>query len=431
MARTVRDTNLESRAARSRLKARKKPYWRSIERGAHLGYYKGKRGGAWCARWYAGNGRYVETNLATTDDTMDPDGVAVLGFAEAQAEARQWFAEQARAAAGLGPKPRGPYTVTNAMADYLEHYRRRARAVRHTQSAIDTHIVPALGNLEVARLTPEHLRKWLHGLDDAPALLRSRKGAVRNVRAAEDADAKRRRKATANRILTVLKAALNHAWNEGRAPSDAAWRKVKPYRDVESPVVRYLTAAECKRLVNACPPDFRQLVRAALLTGCRYGELLALRAGDLDPDVGTLTISTSKSGKARHVVLTDEGRRFFSIATAGRASTAPTFAKADGGAWKPSHQRRPLIEACKHAKISPAVSFHVLRHTHASLLAMHGVPLAVIAEQLGHGDTRMTVRHYAHLAPSYVAKTIRQHFPRLGIVDRESKIAALVPRSIL
>jgi hypothetical protein len=61
MARTVRDTNLESRAARSRLKARKKPYWRSIERGAHLVYYKGKRGVAWCARWYAGDGRYVET----------------------------------------------------------------------------------------------------------------------------------------------------------------------------------------------------------------------------------------------------------------------------------------------------------------------------------------------------------------------------------
>jgi integrase len=63
--------------------------------------------------------------------------------------------------------------------------------------------------------------------------------------------------------------------------------------------------------------------------------------------------------------------------------------------------------------IGPAVSFHVLRHTHASILAMRAVPMAVIARQLGHSDTRMTERHYAHLAPNYVADTIRARFPRL------------------
>jgi integrase len=57
----------------------------------------------------------------------------------------------------------------------------------------------------------------------------------------------------------------------------------------------------------------------------------------------------------------------------------------------------------------------VLRHTHGSMLAMKGVPLGVIAKQLGHADTRMTEKHYAHLAPSYVADTIRAHFPDLGI----------------
>lgn len=41
--------------------------------------------------------------------------------------------------------------------------------------------------------------------------------------------------------------------------------------------------------------------------------------------------------------------------------------------------------------------------------------MGVIAEQLGHADTRMTEKHYAHLAPSYVADTIRAHFPTLGI----------------
>lgn len=74
-----------------------------------------------------------------------------------------------------------------------------------------------------------------------------------------------------------------------------------------------------------------------------------------------------------------------------------------------------MLEASRNAKIKPAVSFHVLRHTHGSALAMRGVPMGVIAEQLGHADTRMTQKHYAHLAPSYVADTIRANFPTLGI----------------
>ena len=63
------------------------------------------------------------------------------------------------------------------------------------------------------------------------------------------------------------------------------------------------------------------------------------------------------------------------------------------------------------------VSLHTLRHTHGSHLAMNGVPMAVIAKQLGHADTRMTEKHYAHLAPSYVAQTIRANFPVLGLAD--------------
>jgi hypothetical protein len=42
--------------------------------------------------------------------------------------------------------------------------------------------------------------------------------------------------------------------------------------------------------------------------------------------------------------------------------------------------------------------------------------MGVIAGRLGHADTRMTEKHYAHLAPNYVADTIRAHFPTLGII---------------
>jgi integrase len=75
------------------------------------------------------------------------------------------------------------------------------------------------------------------------------------------------------------------------------------------------------------------------------------------------------------------------------------------------------------------VTFHVLRHTHASHLAMKGVGLGVIAAQLGHADTRMTEKHYAHLAPSYVADTIRAQFPTLGIVG-DTNIATIKARKL-
>ena len=50
---------------------------------------------------------------------------------------------------------------------------------------------------------------------------------------------------------------------------------------------------------------------AALQTGARYGELCRLNVSDFNIDAGTVAIRMSKSGKSRHVVLTDEGVSFF------------------------------------------------------------------------------------------------------------------------
>jgi len=287
------------------------------------------------------------------------------------------------------------------------------------------HILPTLGALSVAKLTAKRLEDWHHGLAEQPARARTRTGKKQNYRANDGtADAIRRRRATANRILTVLKAALNYAWKAGHAPSDDPWRRVRPFKAVDTARVRYLTEAECVRFVNACAPSFRDLARGALLTGCRYSELASLHAADFNPDVGVITVRASKAGKPRHVVLTSEGQRLFAALTAGKFGSDPIFTRADGHVWGKSHQLRPMLAACQRAKIRPAIPFHVLRHTHGSALAMRGVPLGVIAEQLGHADTRMTEKHYAHLAPSYVADTIRAHFPTLGIAG-ETNIASL------
>ena len=229
-----------------------------------------------------------------------------------------------------------------------------------------------------------------------------------------DEEAIRRRRSSANCVLTILKAALNHAFNDGKVASDAAWRKVKPFKGVDAARVRYLTIDEAKRLVNACGFEFQPLVQAALQTGARYGELTRLQVHDFNPDANTLTIRQSKANKPRHIVLTEEGAALFKQHTAGRGGHELLLRKTNGEPWRASHQGRPMIEACKNAKITPAISFHGLRHTLASLAVMNGVPLLVVAKTLGHRDTRMCEMHYSHLAPDFVSDAILAGAPRFG-----------------
>jgi integrase len=435
MGRKVRDASLETRSARLKLPTGGKPRWRLIEPGLHLGYRRPKSGsGTWIARRYVGKGAYEEKKLGIADDFTDvelkpePAGVenAIKTFSQAQEEARSWWRGERRKDHGLGVDA-GPYTVKAACEDYLRYYTAEGRKSPYTVNlSIKVHILAALGDLEVAKLTTRKLRDWHYGLAVAPRRLRTSKFAkVQKTKAVTtgDEDEVRARRATANRILTVLKAALNHAFHERCVTSDEAWRAVKPYKEVDAPVVRYLSADECRRLVNRCPDDLRQMVRAALLTGCRYGELSRLRCEDVNLDAHTVAIRQSKAGRRRHVVLTGEGAAFFSSLVAGRKPRDLLLPREDGGAWKAAQQTRPLKEACADAKIAPAVGFHVLRHTHASILAMKGVPMGVIAAQLGHADTRITERHYAHLAPSHVADTIRGAFPDLGIAGETNVIS--------
>jgi integrase len=231
-------------------------------------------------------------------------------------------------------------------------------------------------------------------------------------------EANRRRGATANRVLTILKAALNDAYQEGQIPINEAWQRVKAFRKVDSARIRYLTDDEARRLVNACPSDFRALVVGGLMTGCRYGELAALAVGDFNVDSGTLIIRTSESGKPRHVVLSVEGSEFFARQCLGKAPGALLFTKTSGRKWSASDQQRPVTAACISAKIAP-ITFHGIRHTYASRLAMRGVPLAVIAAQLGHADIRMVEKHYGHLSPNYVADTVRAAFGSMGLVQTD------------
>ncbi len=241
--------------------------------------------------------------------------MAILNFWQAQELARKGMVKRAHKAAGKG----GSFTVADAMAAYLEFLEANRKSAADARYRVDAHILPTLGGTEVGSLTTDQLRRWLADLAKAPARLRTRKGKAQQHRpAAQDDEERRRRRSTANRTLTVFKAALNHAWHDGHTPSDAAWRRVKPFEGADAAKVRYLAVTEATRLINSSAPvQFRNLVQGALQTGARYGELARLVVSDFNPDSDTVAIRQSKGGKPRHVVLTDEGAAFFAPAMRG------------------------------------------------------------------------------------------------------------------
>jgi integrase len=427
MARTVRDSTLESRTARARLKPREWAYWRALEPGLHVGFYKPLEGpGSWVRRYRdPETKRYRQVSLGAADDFSDPDDVEVLSFAQAVRKAR---AERAtRAQAG--------YSVASAMDDYLaalEADGRSPDALQDARYRDHAFIRPKLGTLELAELTADRLRRWHQDLAKAPPRLRTRSGKPQQHRELVDGeDPRRARRATANRTWTVLRAALNLAFARDKIDSDKAWRKVKPFRGVERARLRYLTLVEAKRLDNAIEsePELRLLWRGALQVGARYGQLTALTVADFNPDAGTLRLRSRKGDgteKIFHIHLTVEAQRFFATLCAGRDPSSLIFTRSDGGRWGKSHQVRSLREASVRARISPPATFHTARHTFASHAVMNGVPLMVVAQALGHVDTRMVERVYGHLAPSYVAEAIRAGAPKFGFKP-DRKIIALRP----
>lgn len=415
MAGTVKHAKLETRTARARLKRKAEPHWRALVAGrAHLGWCRkpGAPAGRWILRRYV-EGKYTLATLGMADDVAEADGDHVLSFEQAEAAAKAMLDRPAAAA--------GRVTVRTAVANYLEFKRQQGQPVDDYISRASGYILPLLGGKVVAELSAERLRKWLATIAAMPAMKRAGDGPQLYYPAAVSEDKMRARRVSANRVLTMLKATLNHAFDEGLVPRNDAWgRKLKPFKNVDVARVRYLTLAEAERLLNASDDQFRPLMRAALESGARYGELVRLEVADFNPDSGTLMIRRSKTGRQRHIILTDEGAAFFRQVCAGRSGLM--FPRANGEAWKASNQAVPMREACARARLDPPINFHQLRHTWASHAVMNGVPLMIVAKNLGHVDTRMVERHYGHMAPSYIVDAIRVGAPKFGVKEEQKVV---------
>lgn len=425
MARIRKSATLDSPEARTALRARQEPYWHRIEQGLFLGYRKSKAGGRWIVRRYrataaAGKSRYLESALGTADDHRKADGAEVLSFAQAQRKILTEAEEQALEASGQR------YTVRDAVADYVDWLHRSRKSAEATEVMLNAYILSAaIADKRLADLKPADFEGWLTWAMKRRCKKRGKAAEAEGAPSttenkAEAAERARRRKATLNRVINGLKACLNHAANNGRAANADAWARLKKFRSADSARLRWLSVAEAERLQNAAPADLRALVAAGLNTGCRAGELLALRAGDFDPRSNTLLIAESKSGKPRRVPLTEDGVALFEQLTAGMSEDEPLFLRADGSPWYRVALVRAMRAACTAAKVRPAATFHTLRHTYASHLVQAGVPLIFVAEALGHSDARMVTKHYGHLAPSHVANAIRAALPKFGAAAQQN-----------
>ena len=324
MSGTVREAKLDSPKARKKLGRGRKCHWRTLLVGrAHIGWrrWPGKRGepgGQWLLRRYIGK-KYRVATLGLADDVQEADGERVFDFNQASTNANARLNVSKGKVANL--------TVRAAIDNYVAFKRSEGQPTSDLQSRAAAHILPALGDELVAELTREEIRNWLANLAAAPAMVRSGAGKPLRFKAEpSDAEAVRRRRSSANRTLTALKAALNHAFDEGHVTNRDAWgRAVKPFKGVDAARVRYLKVADAKRLINSCNPDFRPLVQAALETGARYGELGRLEVADFNPDVATVAIRKSKTSTARHIQLTEQGAAFFRQVTAGRPGSELIF----------------------------------------------------------------------------------------------------------
>lgn len=463
MGKTFTNSDLYSRSSRGALvPSTANPYWAKLGPNQSLGYHKPQKGaGTWRARIYFPETRtFKKTALGTADDLLNPNGTSILNFKQAKDAAELWFKEcehQAVRAAGGEPVQEGPFTVAQALRTYFNDAQRRGvKGLGRDEHRSALWILPQLGGLEVAKLTRRGLESWLTTVAESPRRVRQpapkdpaapkpKPRAFKVPRAPKPQleppappatdEEKRARKDSANRTLTVLKAALNHALDRRLVTvTGEAWREVKPYRGTTKARIRFLNVDEQQRLVNVCPPDFRQLVQGALLTGGRYGELARAQVQDFDPTGGTLFLvgKGTGEGKPRRVVLTDEGQAFFDEITAGRSAGERIFQRAElkrvkhpdrGQVWGHNEQARFMAAACTAANLD-AVTFHELRHSYASMLVNAGCPLAYVAAQLGHTDTRMVEKHYGHLAPTALAESVRALMPKLGITTAP-KTAAL------
>ena len=201
----------------------------------------------------------------------------------------------------------------------------------------------------------------------------------------------------ANMALGVLRQILRHAVACGHIAADPTAGIRRNPRPVPT---RFLSAEEIARLHGVLDGEAERdgsrrsqadIIRLLLLTGCRRGEIVRLRWGEVGGDM--LNLADGKTGP-RAVPLNGRARGII----AGRRRTgSPWVFPSPLNPDLPLSPNLPLWRRIRREAGLEDVRLHDLRHTFASQAVLHGVPLPVVAQLLGHRSVSMTMR-YAHVA---------------------------------
>jgi integrase len=229
-----------------------------------------------------------------------------------------------------------------------------------------------------------------------------------------------------NYHVVVLSAMLKAACAAGRIPKNPAQGiKKLPVGANREDHMRVLNPAQVRAFLAAASDDVRPLFTAAVLTGLRLGELLALRWDDVDLDGAVITVRRSrrrirgedgyefeegqpKSKKSRRVEI---GRDVVQTLRAlpSRFAGGRVFERA-GRPYDPHNLvKRDFRRALRRADL-PKIRFHDLRHTYAALLIAAGANVKYVQQQLGHASITTTLNTYGHLLP----KEFRDETDRLS-----------------
>jgi len=253
------------------------------------------------------------------------------------------------------------------------------------------YLKPALGSVPIASVRPADLRTLVTDLTD-------RGVGARTVQLTHQ---------VASRVL-------RQAVEDGLIPANPASRVKTP--KTERRAIRVLSVEEVEALADSFDPRYRVLVLLGAYGGLRFGEASALRTPHLRLLERRIEIAEGSSEVRGKVYLgplkTKESRRVVTIPAflADELGThlAQISAKSDlvfpapeGGPLRRTNFRRrfwaPAVEA---AGISPAPTFHHLRHTAAALAIAQGAHPKAIQARLGHASITTTLNLYGHLFPS-------------------------------
>ncbi len=355
-------TGIDTTTKRRKLLTRREPYFHKLGKGQHLGFRKLGERGSWIARQTT-DGQKKYTALGSESD---------FTFEQASEKAKEWLAQLEK----MEPDQDHRYTVKSCVADYVAHLRveNSEQSSKSVKQSLEKHLVPKLGKAELAKLTTAQLKRWRNGL-------------VKDG----DPETVRRSKDTSNRVLSIAKAAFNLAFRSGIVGSDTAWRRLSPFKGVGENRKLFLTDEQVAVLVEVTSGGFNLLIRSAILTGSRYGELASAKVHDLDVINGSLHLD-GKTGP-RDCYLSDDALQFFKEVSKSRLPDAYLLVKDDGEPWGKSHQHRLMKDTVQAAKLPSETVFYSLRHYHISKALLAHIPAQIIAENCGT-SIRMLEKHY-------------------------------------